>query len=553
MNLKSGFVDTKAELTFLHDQAIQGNRNAIALYALSILELEHTPTEEFISLINEDHYKDYVHFLWIGKLACTLVKYLYDKTTQASITYIEVRGKARKERKIGGSANNELWMVILLAEAWFMSDPAHQTRDFYKDGTLDFNDYELLLVDEFSDLSIFRGSVGWRSLERTLSVMRELACDYAEAQYILGLSGDKTEDWLVKASDHAFLLASYRLGFSRYSENPVEASKHLGRLDLDTEEVDDIPASLLEKLRKNARDHLHQLEIKIEVEKARAEAVENMMAMFAHKFRGPVDSILFNAAHQSDARVYVDAARTMNGLLDIFSVVSTSPDKLLGNLKDDTNGEGSPVGVLLHAIKLVLVQLLSLRNRRRMSPHYLAYAKKNGKAPQELRLSEWVRNKLWQELEESLRTHWEQEVGEMSITASLDVVNDWMVNHLLPIHTIGFSESKTQFAQYGSKASLLTVIFTEVLVNAIKHAVPGAVEPITISWCEGEEETVFSCVNPSSKESRTREASKGSGRGHKFLGLIVDNLQGRFDADVFKDSSRVTMTIPVLAMKGEAK
>ncbi|PIQ13768.1 MAG: hypothetical protein CO125_11455 [Hydrogenophilales bacterium CG_4_9_14_3_um_filter_59_35] len=290
-----------------------------------------------------------------------------------------------------------------------------------------------------------------------------------------------------------------------------------------------------------------------QAEQEKREAMENMMAMFAHKFRGPVDSILFNTAHQHDERVYVDAARTMNGLLDIFSVVSTCPDKLLGSLKDDTSGEGSPAGVLLHAIKLALVQLLSLRNRRRMSPYYLAYAKKQGDAPQELRLSEWTREKSWQESEKSLQTRWEQEVGGMIVTASLDVVNAWMATHLLPTSTDGFAESETRFAQYGPKASLLTVIFTEVLVNGIKHSTPAAVEPIALSWCEGDEETVFSCVNPSSKESRTREASKGSGRGHKFLGLIADHLQGRFDADVFNDTSRVSMTLPSSAIKGETR
>lgn len=290
-----------------------------------------------------------------------------------------------------------------------------------------------------------------------------------------------------------------------------------------------------------------------QAEQEKQEAMENMMAMFAHKFRGPVDSILFNTSHQHDERVYVDAARTMNGLLDIFSVVSTSPEKLVDSLKDDVSGTGSPAEVLLHSIKLALVQLLSLRNRRRMSPYYLAFAKKQGDAPEELRLSEWTREKPWQALEKSFQTRWEQEVGGMIVMASLDVVNDWMAIHLLPILIEGFAESQTRFAQYGPKASLLTVILTEVLVNAIKHSTPAAVDPIQLFWSEGEEETIFSCINPSTKESRTREASKGSGRGHKFLVLIAAHLHGRFIADVFSDTSRVSMSLPSSAMKGKEK
>jgi len=185
-----------------------------------------------------------------------------------------------------------------------------------------------------------------------------------------------------------------------------------------------------------------------------------------------------------------------------------------------------------------------------MSPYYLAYAKKQGNAPEELRLSEWTKEKLWQDMEKSLQTCWEQEVGAMIVTGSHDEVNEWMSIHLLPIQIEGFAKSETRFAQYGPKASLLTVIFTEILVNAIKHSTPAAVDPIQLTWSEGEVDTIFSCINPSTKESRTREASKGSGRGHKFLGLITDHIQGRFNANVFNDVSSVSMEIPSSAVKG---
>jgi hypothetical protein len=373
-------------------------------------------------------------------------------------------------------------------------------------------------------------------LNRALYEMAKLECRQM---------GVKNPD-LHKAQEYLqVILAGKNMKLLVKVDSDVEA--HLVELDEAVADAQLLLIEVTEKIKTEAQLRL------TEAEREKREAIENMMAMFAHKFRGPVDSILFNTSHQHDERVYVDAARTMNGLLDIFSVVSTHPDKLLGNLKDDIGGEGSPGGVLLHATKLALVQLLSLRNRRRMSPHYLAYAKKQGKAPEDLRPSAWAQEKSWQEMEKSLQILWEQEVGEMIVTASLDVVNDWMKTHLLPIRVDGFAESNAQFAQYGPKASLLTVIFTEVLVNAVKHAAPSSLEPIELSWCEGGEETVFSCVNPSSRESRTREASKGSGRGHKFLGLIADHLQGRFDADVFRDVSRVSMTLPSSAMMGDAK
>ncbi|MGB0128273.1 MAG: hypothetical protein WBP72_11600, partial [Rhodocyclaceae bacterium] len=285
-----------------------------------------------------------------------------------------------------------------------------------------------------------------------------------------------------------------------------------------------------------------------QAERARREAVENMMAMFAHQFRGSVGTILFNAEHQHDERLYLSIAHSMTGLLETFSVVSTSPEKLLGSLKDDSSGEGSPAAVLLRALKLALVQLLSTRNRRRMSPHYFAYAKRRGEAPAELRLSEWSRDRNWQTRERQMQSQWEEDFGALIVDADLDTVCAWIGAHVLPVRVEGFPHSAARFAQFGPKASLLTVVFTEVLVNAFKHTTPGTHDALVVTWTEEGNEITFSCTNPSTKETRMREASKGSGRGHKFLGLIAEHLHGRFSMDVFTDTSCVRMSMPVEIM-----
>lgn len=291
------------------------------------------------------------------------------------------------------------------------------------------------------------------------------------------------------------------------------------------------------------------------VEREKREAIEGMMALFAHKFRGPVDSILFNTEHHHDEKVYADAAHTMNGLLDIFSVVSTTPEKLASSFRDDSGGEGSPAAILLRSLKLALMQLLSNRNRLRMSPHYLAYAKNTGLASSELRQSDWMREKHWVEKEIELQTQWEEQIGAMMIGADLQAIGDWMATHLLPLEVKGFRESGARFAEYGPKASLLTVVLTEVLVNAIKHTAPSAKVPLTVSLSEcaaGSCEINFSCDNPSTLESRRREKSKGSGRGHKFLALIAEHLNGRFMADVAKDDSRVSISLPKALFQGDS-
>ncbi len=295
----------------------------------------------------------------------------------------------------------------------------------------------------------------------------------------------------------------------------------------------------------------HCAEVKVvrEAEVAKREAIEDMMAMFAHKFRGPVDSILFNSSHRMEPRLFVDAARTMNGLLDIFSVVSTTPDKLVADLQQDQVGPNSPQSVLVHALKLALIQLLSPRNRRRLSPHYLAYAKRNGKAPADLQISAWSREDSWETLESDLQAHWEMEIGHMAAEAGFPEIAAWMDKHLLLIKMDGFEKSKIGFAEYGPKASLLTVIFTEILVNAIKHSEPRASEPILVSWEQSSDEIVFRCTNPSTRESRQREATKGSGRGHRFLAMIADHLTGRFRAELQNTPSSVSFSVPFAVLK----
>ena len=291
--------------------------------------------------------------------------------------------------------------------------------------------------------------------------------------------------------------------------------------------------------------------IELSIEREKREISENLMAMFAHKFRGPVDSIIFNTEHQHDERLYIEAARTMNGLLEIFSVVSTTPDKLGASLSADKEGNGSPMQALIQSLTLALMQLLSQRNRRRMSPHYLAYAKAHEEAPSDLRLSAWCDEDEWGNVESRLQKEWECGIGALAINAKLENLTEWMGQHLVRFEANGFNESGIRFASYGSKASLLIVILTEFIVNAIKHSSPQPSSVVKISLHESDDFVELRCENRSSFDSRTREASKGNGRGQKFLRLIADHMGGEFVVNVLQDNSNVSMLIPTRLMKKE--
>ncbi len=286
-------------------------------------------------------------------------------------------------------------------------------------------------------------------------------------------------------------------------------------------------------------------------EREKREAIENMLAMFAHKFRGAVDSIMFNTEHLHDERLYIDMAQTMNGLLDVFAIVSTNPEAIAGSFREDTNGSGSPIKIFAHSIKLALMQLCSPRDRRRMSQYYLAHAKKQGQVPDNLTLKAWVNDEIWQVMETSLQEQWSIDVGGLIIDTEINSVVAWMNEHLLPLDLTGFMDGEVHFDPHGRKASILTIVFTEIMVNAIKHGVPGSSQAITVSWYEEGGSIVFVSQNPSTKETRSR--SRGSGRGHKFLGMLAQHMGGNLEVDVYQDISRACLRFPADLMKGSTQ
>lgn len=287
-----------------------------------------------------------------------------------------------------------------------------------------------------------------------------------------------------------------------------------------------------------------------DIERTKSEAIENMMAMFAHKFRGAVDSIMFNTEHLHDERLYVDMAQTMNGLLDIFAIVSTSPERIADSFRSDVNGSGSPNKIFTHSIKLALMQLCSHRDRRRMSQYYLAHAKRQGQAPDNLTLKAWISEEAWQAVEASLQEQWNSDIGRLIVDGDINSVAIWMYEHLLPLELTGFTDNDIHFDPHGRKASMLTIVFTEIMVNAIKHGVPGSTQAISVSWREEGDSIVFASQNPSTKETRSR--SRGSGRGHKFLSMLAEHMGGSLAVDVYQDVSQVRLRFPASLMKGTA-
>ncbi len=297
-------------------------------------------------------------------------------------------------------------------------------------------------------------------------------------------------------------------------------------------------------------DIARKKELYIATEEEKRKATENLMAMFAHKFRGPVDSIIFNTQHKHDERIYLDAARTMTGLLEVFSIVSTESETLVDSMKSDVGGGGSPEKAILRSLKLALMQLLTQRTIKRMSRHYWQHALRHRLIPDSTSFKDWNSQPHLSILEKEIQEKLEMEVSALSIEHGVEDIETWMRANLMATE-IRVSDARCiRFSEYGRKEALLITIMTELFVNAIKHRDATSPHPLTIHWAEQEKAVVFKCTNPSNRESRSG-LSRGSGRGHSFLKLLLEKMHGHFQADVYQELSSVYVEIPYDLLIGE--
>lgn len=281
----------------------------------------------------------------------------------------------------------------------------------------------------------------------------------------------------------------------------------------------------------NDANHIRELEHR-EAEKRKA--VEDTMAMVSHQFRGEITTILYNAEHENEKSRYIKTAKTMSSLIDLAGILSTKPGLLKEEFHNDSFGKGRLYTIFWLSLRDLMLDLTDSRNRERMSPYFLYYAKEQGVAPKDLTLASWANEIDWQAYELNIQRQLQSECAEFSEDAREELAR-WLELRFLPIRTFGLSESGLEFEPNGIKASVLRVFMTEILKNAIRFSPPSSQEAIVLNWSENESNVVLECTNPSTRASRSRAKSKGGGRGHGFLSHIAYNLNGRFEQNLYPD------------------
>ena len=266
---------------------------------------------------------------------------------------------------------------------------------------------------------------------------------------------------------------------------------------------------------------------------AKEKELEDMMSMFAHKFRSPLDAIVYNTNHGNKPKIYFEAAQTMRGLLDIFSIISTGDKLLKEKLKNDTQGKGRLIKVLNSTLKMALLHLLSVSAADKIRQHYMSYAIQQGKVDNQITRKIWYDD--YYKLESSLQLEWEESFSNLiSQTFNLDDQLKWIERHFFKLEVIGFDRDDIQFKEYGVTESFLIILLHEIIINAFKYYASDTRKPVILKLINNGYHQTIECCNPSTRLERM--SSKGSGKGHTFFSVLARKTDSLFVKPKYQDN-----------------
>jgi len=374
-------------------------------------------------------------------------------------------------------------------------DETYYNRGLYYN---DLEQYELSLADFDKAIDFFDSSEAYIFYNQVAIVAKQ----YDKARYYINKAFENADS---KELQHKDI----------YLQNIDNAQE----LDIKNQELEEKNKQLLEKEKE----------------------LEDMMSMFAHKFRSPLDAILYNTTHENNPKLYAEYAQTMRGLLDIFSIISTDDSKLKEKIKTDSHGNGRLISLFSKTLNSLLVHLLSASGTEKIQQHYLAYAKAHGKIAESITYKEWYNDYF--DLEHTLQTEWEQSYSNLlNEPAPLIERLHWLEEHFFKLELIGFNNDRIQFKEYSTTESFLMILLNEILINAFKYYFSETKQAVILEWSERDNYQVLTCRNPSIRKERL--TLKGSGKGHTFLSALARKTDCQFNKPKPEDDFVLEYAIP---------
>jgi len=343
------------------------------------------------------------------------------------------------------------------------------------------------------------------------------------AQYLLGIMYKKGEG-CVQDFQKARKWLSLARGIKKEEvEGFPKSENDFLKVVLDEDNIQEELITIVQISAQEALEDIAKLE---EKENAKKE-LEDIMAMFAHKFRGPLLNIQYNANHKNQKARTLKAVQTMTALLDIFSTISIDDIKLREKISQDKRGDRTLTDVLVDSLLLAIPQLLIARHIERIKQHYLSYAKKTGQIPSTATWEQLSDDYL--DILENLQIEWENSfMALVDESDNLTEISIWIRERFFPIQLQGFDNNPIYFKRYGATESVLIIVMTEMLLNGIKYYNfnTGKELPIIVSWECQQDTCQLICENPTTQMESN--SSKGTHKGQNFLNVIARKLEGNF-------------------------
>ncbi|WP_353572665.1 hypothetical protein [Candidatus Albibeggiatoa sp. nov. BB20] len=351
----------------------------------------------------------------------------------------------------------------------------------------------------------------------------------AQAQYSLGQEynlknkHEESVNWLLKSinqkdSENYHYKAQQQL--IQYAE---QQPQYIDILEKKANSGDTQAIRFLADLYKQAKIHL-----------------ENMMALFAHKLRAPLQHIEHNAKNKNEPQQILRDVESMQRFLNIYSFISSNSQKLQKKLLQDKQGTGRLTHVLERSFIDAIAPLLSSGNRIKIKQHYLNYAKQNQLVPQSIKLRQWDNDYL--QISNQLQAKWAAEFFQLSTLPQFKKIQQWADVHFFPIQIQGFDSEKIQFKPFSITEEVLVTLLSEMLLNMLKYY--HATESITASldWSYDENVCTLKAINPTSEFEQ--KLDKGSKKGQDSLLSIARKMGGDFQTSYQGNTYLAILTIP---------
>jgi len=248
---------------------------------------------------------------------------------------------------------------------------------------------------------------------------------------------------------------------------------------------------------------------------AHSQQLAKILSMISHNLTPQIDMLWSVIERPDHNQVFRESISNMSLLLDIAKKASSDPVVIRNAMLKESIGN-EPLDRLFEAsMRTSVIHLLSERNIIAISQHYFAFAVNQEMIPAETSMLSW--QKGFGQLKLEIQREWYNSFQD----TPYDQMNEWYKKHLGGL-VVNINKSSLKLIKYGARYGVLQSILLELFGNAVKYGGTSIVDSVKLTVTTEDDCYIFVCEN--SIDSNLAITGKGSGRGHDFINLILENI-----------------------------